>query len=304
MSILRNTIERLLGVELTNSLYEKYGELCYSRAVNKNRQEIRKGILLLNKESFSEKIRKGINYVESNKKIKFFLNPFYKKYYETQFVRSIRFGVDSEGGLPYVIHNGNKMYFKRSMNQKDIVQWYIGILAEQDENSPHKYRIENKDSLGIVIDGGASEGLFGLQVVEQCEHLYLVECDPDWIECLEKTFEPWKDKVTIINKYIGETDDVNTISLNSYFSNPVCDIVKLDVEGAEAAAIRGMLQVLDEQSELLVCVYHYQDEEKDVDEILLPKGYNKEVANDYVLFTTDFEQKEPYFRNCVIRYYK
>ena len=36
--------------------------------------------------------------------------------------------------------------------------------------------------------------------VDVASKIYLFECDPVWIEALEKTFEPYKDKVVIVPK--------------------------------------------------------------------------------------------------------
>ena len=87
---------------------------------------------------------------------------------------------------------------------------------EQDHRSPHRYfdHIEEfKDK--VLLDVGAAEGILSLMAIEQVKHVYLFECSEDWIDALNKTFEPWKDKVTIIKKFVSDKDDENNVVKSS-----------------------------------------------------------------------------------------
>ena len=70
-----------------------------------------------------------------------------------------------------------------------------------------------------------------------------MECDEEWVEALKCTFEPYKDKVTIIEKWLGESDSENTVSIDTLArNNKNIDkiIVKMDIESKETDAIKEM----------------------------------------------------------------
>ncbi len=77
--------------------------------------------------------------------------------------------------------------------------------------------ISNVKDNDILSDIGAAEGNFSLSVIDKVQHVYLFETDNDWIEALEKTFEPWKEKVSIIHKFVGNKDTDTCITLDSFF---------------------------------------------------------------------------------------
>lgn len=90
---------------------------------------------------------------------------------------------------------------------------------------------------------------------------YLVECDKEWVEALKCTFEPYKDKVTIIEKWLDESDSENTVSIDTLvLNNKNIDkvIVKMDIEGKETDVIKGMEKLIDSDIDMtcVVCTYH------------------------------------------------
>ena len=110
---------------------------------------------------------------------------------------------DDSCGLLYVLQEGKRMYFPAAWSRGAVVKYYNGLLIEQDAQSPHRYeygsfRVEQGD---VVVDVGTAEGNFALLVAERARKLYLFEGDVSWLEPLRKTFEPWHEKVTIVNKY-------------------------------------------------------------------------------------------------------
>ncbi|MEG1545829.1 MAG: hypothetical protein RR371_01085 [Bacteroides sp.] len=127
-----------------------------------------------------------------------FLAPFTQKYNYSQVVVH----KDSSNGLLYVIHENKKLFFKRSYNKLTVQYCYSGLITEQDENSPHCY-IDNKfkvEDNEVLFDIGSAEGIFPLSMIEKTSRVVLFERDKEWAEALEATFEPWKEKVTIITK--------------------------------------------------------------------------------------------------------
>ena len=304
MKFLKKIYEKMpAGIKgIADKWLQSIGHKRYKKIVKNNSQKLRKTILqYYTDQSFDdEKLKKAVDYFKANE------TDFFMK--EIECIQEIRYGYDNEKKLPYVVHNGKKLFFKRDMNKKAVIKAYRGLIDEQNESSPHLYLpdSEKKKKYGCVVDAGASEGIFSLDIIDQCEKIVLVECDSGWNEALQATFSPYLSKVEFCNKFLGgKTKDDNTISIDELLAaEKDVDLVKMDIEGAEPQALEGAERTLGEnpQCRLLICVYHYQDEEKDVDAIL--KDYKKVYRDSYVIFPHDFNQKPPYFRNGVITYQK
>ena len=72
-------------------------------------------------------------------------------------------------------------------------------MIEQDQRSAHHYFNNNKDVTGkVFVDVGCAEGYSSLEIIEEAKHVYLFEQNESWLEAIRATFEPWKDKVTIV----------------------------------------------------------------------------------------------------------
>lgn len=113
---------------------------------------------------------------------------------------------------------GKKLYFKRGMSRKEAVRTYRSLEEEQDLHSPHYYFFDGLtlSENSVVADIGVVEGNFGLKIVDRVKELYLFECDAGWIEALEATFEPWKDKVHIVNRFVSDTTSSDTVRLDDF----------------------------------------------------------------------------------------
>ena len=165
---------------------------------------------------------------------------------------------DEQFSFHYIIFEGKKLYFPKHYSQFQILWTMRGILKEQDQNSAHCYltdefQVENES---IVIDGGVAEGSFSLSIIERIKKLYLIECQLEWIEALQLTFLPWKDKVQIIGKYLSDSDSENTVSVDSFveINQKENYFVKFDIEGYEMKAFEGMKKFFAETISLKMCV--------------------------------------------------
>lgn len=147
-----------------------------------------------------------------------------------------------EDGYPYVHHFGERLYLKKRWDREECLKYYASIRSEQDGDSPHRYFNGHErypDRQDIVADIGAAEGNFGLEVVGLCKKVYLFEYDDEWMMPLKKTFSKWGDKVEIIKKYVGETDDDARVRLDSFFADREVSFIKADIEGAEEEMLYG-----------------------------------------------------------------
>jgi len=150
---------------------------------------------------------------------------------------------DDDSGFPYVILNGKKCYFPHDMSL-NRVYWYASYLngVEQHAESPHLYLTSEFDVAcdDIVADCGSADGNFGLQIVDRVKKLYLFEPDERWQEPLRKTFEPWGDKVEIVQKMISDVETNDTVTLDGFFEGKEGPtFIKVDVEGRERNLLEG-----------------------------------------------------------------
>lgn len=199
----------------------------------------------------------------------------------------------SDQGNPYVIHNGEKLFFPRDYAEERVRNAYKQLLIEQDEQSPHKYYGQSVNASGtdIFIDVGCAEAIMALDMVKSVEKVILVECSIAWIEALKMTFEPWKEKVTIINKFAGEECSETFITIDKIVENINQNkkiLIKMDLEGNEITALHGATETLKRKNIAWVCaVYHLKN-----DEVIIPAYFNK------FGYSTEFSN------NKIIRYSK
>ena len=166
--------------------------------------------------------------------------PFAKAYLELP----VEVMDDPQKGLPYVLHDGNKrLYYPREWTPERIRKNYRSLRIEQDPRHAHHY-IDNRAELRgrTLLDVGAAEGIFSLDVIEEVKAVYLFECEKQWIEALHATFEPWAEKVTIVQKFVGNSNDATHTTLDRFaeeqqLQSPV--FLKMDIEGTECEALTG-----------------------------------------------------------------
>lgn len=249
----------------------------------------------------SEEIEIVLNYLKKNP-IAVFPYSFQDEY----IAEDIEVFVDPEKHLRYVLQDGKRLYFKRKWGKRKIQNMYNLLSKEQDLRSPHRYLTEQFtfDEGEVLFDVGAAEGNFALSVVEKASKIYLFEADKRWIEPLKATFEPWKDKVIIVNKFVGSVTNSTSTTLDDFITvDDKLTFLKIDVEGAESHLIKGCNQILNLQKPLKIalCTYHKQQDEKEFTELLSNYGFSTSPSDGYMLFFYDKKIKAPYFRRGLLR---
>lgn len=208
--------------------------------------------------------------------------------------------IDMENSFPFVMHHGKRLYFKRDIIN-DIPGIYKGLLIEQDERSAHRYVVSYSELTNkVLLDIGAAEAIFALDTIEYVNHVYLFECDNKWLEALNLTFAPWKEKVTIVSKYVSDFNDENNVTLDSYFSDKQTDnlFLKMDIEGYERNALKGAKKLLKKAKNISgsVCIYHLYDDKEVIQALLKRLDYITEIQSGYILF-----EKE--LRSAILRFH-
>ncbi len=252
-------------------------------------------------ETHSKEIQEVLEYLKSNP-IAVFPYDFQKKYNEG----TIEVMDDKDKGLRYVMLDGKKLYFKRRWSKKRIRHSFNELTKEQDPQSPHRYlndkfKVEEGE---VLVDIGVAEGNFALGAVEKASRLVLFETDVEWIEALNATFEPWKDKVLIANKFVSDTTDSSSTKLDDFIGrDEKITFLKIDVDGAESRLLNGCKRILAEQKPLKVaiCTYHKQQDEEEFNSLLIRNGFETSHSDGFILFYYDKKLRAPYLRRGLIR---
>lgn len=255
--------------------------------------------------NFNEDKQKYFSYIKKNL-LGVFNDEFIENY--DQIKTDIFF--DEDKGLYFVLYQGKRMYFSRKFHSSQMVgAYYKKLLIEQDERSPHRYLTEKfgiKEG-DIVLDAGVAEGNFALEIIELVDKIYLIEADVEWIEALKYTFEPYKDKVEIIEAFLGNGE--GEISVDEIIGSGRLDFIKMDIEGAEVSALCGAKNTLiNNYTRMDICSYHNESDEEDIKQILKTYGYKSDVSEGYMVFVTSEclkkEVKCPKLVRGLVRGYK
>ena len=174
---------------------------------------------------------------------------------------------DEKRNLLYVQKDGKRLYFQRNTSPDKIHKYYRALMMEQDQRSAHHYFNNKKNITGkIFIDVGCAEGYTSLEVIEEAKHVYLFEQNELWLEAIKATFEPWQDKVTIIQKYVSNCNSSKEQKLDDFFGEITNEhlFIKMDIEGAERYALAGCEQLFlnCKKIDFAICTYHRSDDEK------------------------------------------
>lgn len=188
------------------------------------------------------------------------------KYAEKYLSLDIQVNFDNDKGLLYVTHRGDKkLFFPKHFTVDRVKALYKALIIEQDLEAGHHY-VDSVDEFSgkILLDIGAAEGIIALDAIEVVSFVYLFECDECWIEALEATFEPWKEKVEIVRKYISNQNDDQCMTLDLFLKDKPKDnlFLKMDIEGAERKALEGAEKLFEDGTNLqfAICIYHLKDD--------------------------------------------
>lgn len=298
-------------VVLTNSYSDIYDQILkdypqYSSRVENKNYFYKQSLLCRYADSEDAEIRSVINYIRVNG-LDVFNYPFKKKYDEM----AVDIIWDDEKKLFYTIHFNRRMYFsKKYEKRKEAEAYYRSILLEQDEQSPHKYlsdsfQVEEND---IVVDVGAAEGNFSLEIIDRVKKIYLIESDPDWIEALKLTFSDYiGSKVEIIRGFISSYNELPFITLDSVIKEPV-NFIKMDIEGNEWDGLKGGEELIRRSRDLklAICSYHSDFDQTLIESFFERMGITHEATEGYMWFPTRLRQTyvSTSLNRAIIRGYK
>ncbi|MCL2101495.1 MAG: FkbM family methyltransferase [Fibromonadales bacterium] len=232
---------------------------------------------------------------------------------------------DENGGLFFVEEQKIRLYFPKTYEEKELCQKSAAFAAmEQDFFSPHRYVTKENKMWGtlerdeneipkessffvepgdIVADIGASHGNFSISVIENAKHIYLFEANEIWNEPLQKTFEKYKDKITIVNKYVSDINSENSVTLDAFFKDKEVNFIKVDIEGYEQQLLNGAKNILQKKNmKCSICTYHKPQDAKDFEKFFKELGYETHFTDGYMFCPiNNTSQNVSYLRKAVLR---
>jgi hypothetical protein len=239
-------------------------------------------------------------------------------YAKTDNIKYVEKGMCTQQNLPYVIHKGRRLYFSQDYALEKAEWQYRNYIETEQllgagymQRAPHcyltnKFNIEKGD---VVVDVGSAEGLLSLDNVMDASHIYLVEADPKWIPALKATFEPWKHKCTIVNKFVSDHDDDDNIRLDTLLADtsekPL--FIKMDIEGNETHVLKSAQQWLTirkKMTKIACCTYHYYDDAAIIEALVKEMGYSFEYSDGYMSYNSYDKIRAPFFKHGLIRAWK
>ncbi len=243
--------------------------------------------------SDDERVKEILQNIQGRQCVTAYNQNFVAKYSKTidELVEEVWY--DETAEMHYVNWNGKKMYYPKGHSKRYVASEINFVKLEQDLESPHRYLTDsfNVHEGDIVIDAGVAEGNFALDIVEKAKKIYLVECEHEWIDALKKTFEPWQDKVVIIEKMLGGINDEEHATIDTFVQEDEVNFIKMDVEGAEVSSLKGASRVLNNSKNIrcAICSYHRKNAEKDIRKILEDKGFYTSTTPGYMFFKEDMD---------------
>ncbi len=226
-------------------------------------------------------------------------------------LENVKVAVEYTNDFPYINHQGKKLFFPKQYSAPQVERLYKGLMAEQLEKSPHRYTQGNFsiEENSTLVDVGSAEAMFSLENIEKLNQLFLFELDEKWHEPLAMTFEPWKDKVTMVPMGVSDENIENKLcTLDKYLENKINEgtsvFIKMDVEGYEERVFAGMKNLLkksDLDIKVSVATYHNQEDFNRFEKHLSDFGFDTQGTSGFILFYYDRNIEQPYLRRCILQ---
>jgi hypothetical protein len=228
----------------------------------------------------------------------------------------VEIGISS--GFPFVLHGSRRLFFPKNWTRSKVEKTYRSFVEQENiigegekyprplAKTPHQYmggpvKVESGD---VVVDIGAAEGLFSLNIAERASKIVLIENDSQWFAPLERTFEPFQDKTVIVKKAVGDRDSRHSIRLSTALRDVPDDrvFVKMDIEGAEVSVVDASRDLLGSPRDIrwACCTYHRANDADALEKIFRSEGYSTEFSDGWMLFL-HHRLEPPFFRHGVIR---
>ncbi len=179
----------------------------------------------------------------------------------------------------------DKLYWPIRYNMNDL---YLICSEIFNQDNWHYYengnmKVERGD---VVVDIGASEGLFALSIVNRCEKVLIIEPDAHFFDALLKTFNKYiPEKAELFKVAVGSTNSFIGMENNGILSTvsgqpgnitmktldeilgdrEKIDYIKADIEGYEMEMLKGAVKTISKHKpKLIITTYHEPNDYKEI----------------------------------------
>ncbi|HEY7089618.1 MAG TPA: FkbM family methyltransferase [Tepidisphaeraceae bacterium] len=214
---------------------------------------------------------------------------------------AVKVEADPAESCPFVMVNGDRIYFPTGYGEADIRRRVNIAFIEQHPQSPHLY-VDSQCRFGpnaTAVLAGASDGIFALSIRDRLRKGYLFEPNADWHRPLALTIKPFGDKFEIVPKFLSDHDAPDSARLDAFMKDRgELDYLQADVEGGESALLAGAMETLRRSPSVhcSICSYHNHDDARDLSRILESTGLKTRFSQGY--FVMGF--RSPYLRRAII----
>ena len=240
-------------------------------------------------------------------------------YKQLKRVENVETGYDTKHRLPFVVHNGKRLFFPKDHSLEEVEEKYRKLIEIENilgggfsKKAPHQYQTEcfKVEEGDVFVDVGSAEGLVALDVVERASRLYIIESDRHWIPALKATFEPYKDKCAIIHKKVSGKNSFTNITLDNLLrkehNHPI--FIKMDIEGSETQVLEASKDYLSHADNIKIacCTYHKHSDAKTIASFFSRLGYQYEFSEGWMMQWLLEEEPllPPFFRHGLLRAWK
>lgn len=224
---------------------------------------------------------------------------------------------DEANGLSFVLHQGRKLYFPKEWSLKKTASAYRRYLEVENilgggytRKAPHQYQAENfrVQAGDVVVDAGAAEGLFALDVIDLARRVYVIESGAEWRAPLQATLAPFGDKAVLIPQTVAATDGPGRMRLATLLEQEPAPswFIKMDIEGDEVAVLEELVPRLPAGVawRFACAVYHREQGAEQIQALFARHGFQTEFSDGYMLYLYDPDLQYPYFRRGVLRAFR
>lgn len=140
-----------------------------------------------------------------------------------------------------------------------------------------------------AFDVGAQHGYDSLAIAKRTgTRVAAFECDPDQLALMERSFGLNPTLAPLIEPVLGFVgDEPGQLGLDQWACRPggfTPDFIKIDIEGAEVAALRSAREILRKQRPAVVVEVHSLALERQSGAILVEHGYRPSVVSQRTVF--------------------
>ena len=192
-----------------------------------------------------------------------------------------------------------------------LLRLYQVVCESFDENDWHFYQKRNTEvnEGEIILDIGTAEGLFPLDVIEKCSHIYMIEPSKIFNNALKKTFSKFSEKTTIYHTAVGnfvgqipfdenslegmisENNDLEKVcitTIDSLIGEKKITYLKADIEGYELEMLKGSeLTIKTNKPKIAITTYHTQNNPTEIINLI------KSFVPEYNYYVKGIYEKTP-----------